>query len=260
MNRGDWVLLLGLALIGLGLGADALSQGAVSTALTTHLPTIGAVTGRVLGWMGWALTPVLALPLILGGYGRFAGLTDPVSNLLNRVITLIDLISMTLADAVRWAGLALVLVTAVIVIQRYVFGVSITKLQESVIYLHAALFLLSSAATLYNGGHVRVDIIYAKLTPRGKAWTDMLGVYLALIPMCWLILETSQSYVGGAWRILERSRESDGLPLVFLLKTLIPVFAVMMMAQGTAMAGRAALVLSGRTPPPTGHDDAEHEL
>jgi len=202
----------------------------------------------------------MLLPLILGLVGRFTGLNDPVSQNLNRLIEFIDQVSIGLADAVRWAGLALVLVTATIVIQRYVFGISVTKLQESVIYFHAALFLLSSAATLYNGGHVRVDIIYSKLSARGKAWTDLMGIYLALIPMCWLILETSQGYVSGAWRILERSRESDGLPLVFIHKTLIPVFAVMMIAQGTAMAGRAALVLSGRTPPAAGHDEAEHEL
>ena len=71
---------------------------------------------------------------------------------------------------------------------------------------------------------------------------------------------TSESYVGGAWRILERSRESDGLPLVFLLKSAIPVFAVMMIAQGLALAARAALTVSDETPPPVALDDAEHEL
>lgn len=260
MTRGDLVLLAGLTCVGLGLLSDGFSDGAVSAALSTHLPATGARIAQGLGWLGWALTPALALPLILGLAGRFTGLNDPISQALTQAITTIDQISITLADAVRWAGLALVLVTALVVIQRYVFGVSITKLQESVIYFHAALFLLSSAATLYHGGHVRVDIVYAKLSPKGKAWTDMAGIYLALIPMCWLILETSQGYVGGAWRILERSRESDGLPLVFVHKTLIPIFAVMMIAQGVAMAGRAALVLSGRTPPPSGHADAEHEL
>ena len=67
--------------------------------------------------------------------------------------------------------------------------------------------------------------------------------------MCWLILDTSRSYVGGAWRIMERSRESDGLPLVFLLKTAIPVFAVMMIAQGVSMAAKAALTLADRSVP-----------
>ena len=135
-----------------------------------------------------------------------------------------------------------------------------TKLQESVIYLHSILFLLSSAATLLRDGHVRVDIIYSKLDDRAKAWTDLIGVYLALIPMCWMILDASQSYVGSAWRILERSRESDGLPLVFLLKTAIPVFAIMMILQGLSMAARSALTLSGREAPQTGAEHSEAEI
>jgi TRAP-type mannitol/chloroaromatic compound transport system permease small subunit len=260
MKRADQLLLAVIAItLGL-LGVDAISGGAVGRFLDTYLRSFAALAGTVLGWIGLGLSPFLLIALLSALYGVFKGLPQPVSKLLRRLIAILDAISLTVGDMVRWAALGLVLVTGLIVVQRYVFGVSITKLQESVIYMHALLFLLSSAATLYNGGHVRVDIVYSKLSERGKAWTDLLGVYLALIPMCWLILMTSESYVGGAWRILERSRESDGLPLVFLLKTAIPVFAVMMIAQGFAMASRAALTLSGETPPPAGHDDAEHEL
>ena len=260
MTRADLLLIAVIALTALLLGLDAVSGGAVGGVVDAHLRSFAALAGTVLGWMGLALSPLILLAPLCALYGRFKGLPAPLSRLLRRLIALFDAISLTVGDMVRWAALGLVLVTGLIVVQRYVFGVSITKLQESVIYLHALLFLLSSAATLYHGGHVRVDIVYSKLSARGKAWTDLLGVYLALIPMCWLILMTSESYVGGAWRILERSRESDGLPLVFLLKTAIPVFAVMMIAQGFAMASRAALTLSGETPPPAGDDNAEHEL
>ena len=260
MKVSDRLLLAVIVVTALALVADGLSGGAIGDAVGSSLPSLGALAGRLLGWLGWALSPFLLIALFSALYGRFKDLPAPVSNLLRRLIKVFDAISVTVGDMVRWAALALVLVTGLIVVQRYVFGVSLTKLQESVIYLHAVLFLLSSAATLYNGGHVRVDIVYSKLSDQGKAWTDLLGVYLALIPMCWLILITAESYVGGAWRILERSRESDGLPLVFLLKTAIPVFAVMMIGQGFAMASRAALTLSGETPPPAGHTDAEHEL
>jgi len=260
MTRADLLLIAVIALTALLLGLDAVSGGAVGGVVDAHLRSFAALAGTVLGWVGLALSPLLLLAPLCALYGRIKGLPASLSRLLRRLIDLFDAISLTVGDMVRWAALVLVLVTGLIVVQRYVFGVSITKLQESVIYLHALLFLLSSAATLYHGGHVRVDIVYSKLSARGKAWTDLLGVYLALIPMCWLILMTSESYVGGAWRILERSRESDGLPLVFLLKTAIPVFAVMMIAQGFAMASRAALTLSGETPPPSGDDDAEHEL
>lgn len=260
MRAGDVLLLtlIGLALAGLGL--DAAFGGAISAAITANLSAVGAEAGRALGWLGLALAPLALVPLILAIWGRLSALPDALARLTSRLVLMIDAVSETIADAVRWFALALVLVTAVIVIQRYVFGISITKLQEGVIYLHALLFLLSSAAALLHGGHVRVDIIYSKLSDRGRAWTDLAGTYLALLPMGWLILETSRSYVGGAWRILERSRESDGLPLVFLLKTAIPVFALMMIVQGLAMAARSALVIAGRQPPPVGANAAEREL
>lgn len=260
MRAGD-VLLLGLIGFTLaGLALDSVTGGAVGAWLGSNLSPAGLTVGRVLGWIGLIASPLILIPLFAGLWGRFARLPGLFEQCLRRGALIIDAISVTLGDTVRWSALALVVITAVIVVQRYVFGVSITILQESVIYLHSLLFLLSSAAALLNGGHVRVDIIYSKLSDRARAWTDMAGVYLALIPMSWLILETSRSYVGGAWRILERSRESDGLPLVFLLKTAIPVFAVLMILQGLSMAARAALTLSGREAPATGEAAGEHEL
>ncbi len=260
MRPGDILLvcLIGLTLTGLGL--DAVSNGALGAWLPAHLPAIGARTGQALGWIGWAVSPLILVPLVSAVLGSVVGTPNWLAAGLRRGALAIDAVSTTVADAVRWAALALVLITALIVVQRYVFGISITKLQESVIYLHSLLFLLTSAAALLTGGHVRVDIIYSKLSEKGRAWTDLAGIYLALIPMSWLILETSRSYVGGAWRILERSRETDGLPLVFLLKTAIPVFAIMMILQGLSMAARAALTVSNRTAPPVGVDAGEHEL
>lgn len=256
MRAGDWLLIVILALTGLVILADTLTGGGVQAWAASDLSATGRQFGIALGWAGWALSPAAALPLLAALWAIFATPPAAIIQGLRLIIRIVDAVNSTIGDAVRWFALALVLVTSLIVIQRYVFGISITKLQESVIYFHALLFLLSGAATLLAGGHVRVDILYAKLKPASKAWTDILGVYLALIPMCWLILDTSRSYVGGAWRILERSREGDGLPLVFVLKTAIPVFAVMMIAQGVAMAARGILVLADRkAPQPALRDD-----
>ncbi|MCH8489605.1 MAG: TRAP transporter small permease subunit [Oceanicaulis sp.] len=260
MRAGDALLLILLGATLAGLAADAFTGGALGGWFQASLPALGQQTGAALGRAGLVLSPLLLVPLLAGVWGRFAGLPAPMERLLRRGALAIDAVSLTIADMARWAALALVVVTAVIVIQRYVFGVSFTRLQESVIYLHSALFLLTSAAALLNGGHVRVDIIYSKLSARARAWTDLAGTYLALIPMCWLILITSTGYVGSAWRIMERSREGDGLPLIFLLKTMIPLFAVLMILQGASMAARAALTLAGRTAPPTPGDLAGQEL
>lgn len=250
MRAGDWLLLTLIALTVIVMATDRLADGSIQAWIASDLPATGRELGVVLGWAGWGLTPLVILPLIAALWAAFAPLPVNLTNALGRTAAVIDAISRMIGDAARWFALALVLVTSLVVIQRYVFGISITKLQESIIYLHALLFLLSSAITLLTGGHVRVDIFYARLSERAKAWTDIAGVYLALIPMCWLILDTSRSYVGGAWRIMERSRESDGLPLVFALKTAIPVFAVMMIAQGVSMAAKAALTIAGRAQAP----------
>jgi TRAP-type mannitol/chloroaromatic compound transport system permease small subunit len=249
MRAGDWLLV---ALVALTLGmiaADQVSGGALQAWIASDLPAAGHAAGAFLGWVGWGLTPVVAFPLIAAMWSVFSAPPAFFQLSLAATARIIDLINRAIGDAARWFALGLVLVTSLIVIQRYVFGISVTKLQESVIYLHALLFLLSSAVTLLAGGHVRVDIIYSRLSDNAKAWTDLAGVYLALIPMCWLILDTSRSYVGGAWRIMERSRESDGLPLVFVLKTAIPVFAVLMIAQGVSMAAKAALTVGGKREP-----------
>ena len=244
MRAGDLLLLLAIAAGAAFTVYDGASGGAGEAWARAHLPALGQALGQALGWIGWALSPLVALPLIAAFWANFSSLPGGFIRLLKRGVKAVDAINTTIADAARWFALGLVLVTAIIVVQRYVFGISYTALQESVVYMHALLFLLSAAATLLAGGHVRVDIVYSKLPAGSKAWTDIAGTYLALIPMAWLILDTSRSYVGAAWRILERSRESDGLALVFLLKTAIPVFAVMMIAQGAAMAARAALTLA----------------
>src|SRR5207237_8650510 len=109
-------------------------------------------------------------------------------------------------------------------------------LQESILYAHAALFLLAAAWTLKEDGHVRVDVFYAGASPRTKALVDLAGALLLLLPFCVAVIWFSLPYVARAWAILERSRETSGLPLVFLLKTLIPLFAVMLALQGVAQA------------------------
>lgn len=249
MRAGDWLLIALMAATALMTLADQLSGGGVQAWIGSDLSRTGREIGVFLGWLGWGLTPLVAFPLLAALWAAFRVPPALMTAGLIRIGAVIDAVNRAIGDAARWLALALVLVTSLVVIQRYVFGVSVTKLQESIIYFHALLFLLSSAVTLLAGGHVRVDIFYSRLSSKARAWTDIIGVYLALIPMCWLILDTSRSYVGGAWRIMERSRESDGLPLVFVLKTAIPVFAVMMIAQGVSMAAKAALTLGGSSAP-----------
>ena len=162
---------------------------------------------------------------------------------------IIDRINGLIGRTAAWLCLAVVVLQFTVVLLRYLFGIGSIRLQESIIYSHAAMFLLVAAWTLKNEGHVRVDIFYANASPRGKALVDLCGALLLLIPFAAAILYFSLPYVARSWATMEGSREASGLPLVFALKTLIPIFAAMLILQGAAQAMRAWSVLSGKDVP-----------
>src|SRR3954452_15782641 len=97
--------------------------------------------------------------------------------------------------AASWCALAIVLLGFAVVLMRYVLGLGSIWLQESILYAHAALFLLAAAWTLKEGGHVRVDVFYANASPRAKAWIDLLGALLLLVPFTLAIVYFSLPYV-----------------------------------------------------------------
>ena len=188
----------------------------------------------------WAL--LWAIPAVLPLLALFARTRLPAQG----AVRAIDAFSTLIAEAVKWLALAMVVMVAGLVIARYVFGLTTIKAQESVLYMHALLFLLAAPAALLTNGHVRVDIIYEKLGPRGRAWVDLAGSLLLLAPVAIVIFKYGGAYAARAWAIHEGSPEVNGLPLVYWLKTAIPVFAVLMLLQGAAMAARAAFVLADR--------------
>ena len=192
----------------------------------------------LLGLTALLTLPVLALGLVGARAGAFAGWVRVQSRV-------ISWISHTVGITVAWGTLFMVLAQFSVVVMRYVFGFNSIALQESVIYAHGIMFMLASAYTLLVGGHVRVDIFYHNMSERMKARVDLAGTVLLLIPVMLLILNFTWPYVENAWRIHEGSRESSGLPYVYLLKSVMIGFAGLLLAQGIAVAGRAALVLSG---------------
>lgn len=141
----------------------------------------------------------------------------------------------------EWTGrlvagltLAMMLATCTVVIMRYFLEAGSIALQESVTYMHALVFLMGAAFTLKRGGHVRVDILYQRLSSRTQALIDALGGILFLIPVCLLILIFSWDYVANSWEVRESSKEAQGLPWVYLLKTLLLVMPITMLLQGIA--------------------------
>ena len=165
---------------------------------------------------------------------------------MEKLANTIDKLNAAIGRGAAWLALVIVVLQFALVVARYVFSLGSIWLSETVIYAHAALFLLAAAWTLQLGGHVRVDIFYADARPRTKAWIDLIGALALLFPVMLVLLWLSWPYAARSWAVLERSQEASGLPLVFVLKSFIPAFAVLMALQGVAQAVRAVLVLRGR--------------
>jgi len=169
---------------------------------------------------------------------------DKAGSLLLLVASL-EAVSLWTGRVVSWFSLFMVVVTFLVVLLRYAFDLGWIAMQESVTYMHAALFMLGAAYTLQRNGHVRVDIFYQNLSPRGRAWVDLLGTVLLLLPVCAFIGWVGWGYVLDSWGVKEGSREAGGIPAVYLLKTLIVAMPVLVAIQGLAWILRNSLFLAG---------------
>ena len=134
-------------------------------------------------------------------------------------------------QSVAWLTLLMVLLTFGIVVLRYGFNLGWIWLQESLTYLHVAVFTIAAAWTLQLDGHVRVDIFYADMPEKKRALVDLLGTLIFLVPLCIFLLVVAWPYVSTSWKLMETSREAGGLPLVFLLKTLIMILPALLLGQ-----------------------------
>ncbi len=157
----------------------------------------------------------------------------------------VDALNEYVGRGVAWLTLAMVLITFSVVIMRYVFSFGFVWLQESYVWLHGIVFMAGAGYTLLHGGHVRVDIFYRPASPRHKAVVDLIGAFLLMLPMILLVFFVSYDYVLKSWVIGEGSREAGGLPGLFLLKSMLWVFCILVGLQCLSMAARAVLVLAG---------------
>jgi TRAP-type mannitol/chloroaromatic compound transport system permease small subunit len=158
---------------------------------------------------------------------------------------MLDRISVFLGKTSAWLTLLMVIVTFVVVVMRYVFDVGFIWLQESVVWMHAFVFMVGAAYTLQQEEHVRVDIFYRDMSPQRKAWIDIIGVVLFLLPLCFFLAWKAADFVAVSWQLEESSRESGGLPypLIPLLKTVLIVMPLTVGLQGVALLMRSLAAL-----------------
>jgi TRAP-type mannitol/chloroaromatic compound transport system permease small subunit len=165
-------------------------------------------------------------------------LDDAASNLIDRV-------SVATGRLTAWLTLIMVIATFVIVVMRYAFDAYFVWLQEALVWMHASVFMLGAAYTLQHEAHVRVDVVYRRLSARGQAWVDLLGVLLFLLPMCVFLGAKSFDFTMTSWAMHEASREPGGLPYPVLpvVKLVLIIMPLTVGLQGLSMLAKSVSTL-----------------
>ena len=160
---------------------------------------------------------------------------------------LFDRISDITGKLIAWFTLAMVLITTIIVVLRKVFDAGFIWMQESVTWMHAAVFMLGAAYTLLHEEHVRVDIFYRKMSDKRRALVDLVGVVIFLLPLCGFLALTAYDFAAVSWSIEETTREPGGLPYpaIPLMKSIVIVMPIAVALQGVSMMMRALSALRG---------------
>jgi TRAP-type mannitol/chloroaromatic compound transport system permease small subunit len=161
-------------------------------------------------------------------------------------IRAVDRMNDAIGRWLSWFVLGSVVVCAVTTVLRYAFNVGFVWTQELYVALFGLNFMLAAGDTYRRDQHVRVDIYYNKLTPRGRAWVDVGGVVVLLLPWLAVVVWAGLPFAELSWSVLEPSNQASGLPGFFVLKSAILLFAAVLALQGLAVLARSALFLVGR--------------
>ncbi len=160
---------------------------------------------------------------------------------------LIDQFSDATGKLTAWLTLFMVIATVVVVVLRYVFDIGLIWLQESIIWMHATVFMVGAGYTLMHEGHVRVDVFYRSMPVRRKALVDLVGVLLFLLPLCVFLAIKSYDFAWTSWAMHESSRESGGLayPVLPIIKSVLIIMPITVGLQGIALLLRSVRCLRG---------------
>ncbi len=151
-----------------------------------------------------------------------------------------------IGNVFSWLSVAAVVVCFTVVVQRYVFSISYLQLQDLYVWLNGALFTSVAGFAMLRNDHVRLDIFYRPARVRTKAIIDLVGSLVFLFPYVYVVIAWAWPFVARSWRVHESSESIGGLPGLFVLKSFIILFAILIGLQGLAWCLRSVLVLAGR--------------
>ncbi len=164
---------------------------------------------------------------------------------LEKFVNFIDNLNDKIGYLVGWITTIMVLLVFYDTFMRYVFHKGNVALQELEWHLFAVVFLLGAAYTLKEGGHVRVDIIYLKLSRKTKAWIDLFGTFVFLIPFSIMVIISAKGFILNSWSVREVSPDPGGLPARYILKAMIPLGFSLLLVQGLSEACKSFMVIMG---------------
>jgi len=156
----------------------------------------------------------------------------------------IDGVNDRVGKTTAWLTTGMVLLTAYDTFMRYGFQKGNIALQELEWHLFGVIFLLAAGYTLKEDAHVRVDIFYTRLDERKRAWVNLVGTCIALLPFCALVIWSTKNFVLNSWGMREFSPDPGGLPARYVLKAMIPLGFALIALQGVSEAAKAILVLT----------------
>ena len=162
-------------------------------------------------------------------------------------VKVIDSINEWIGRVTAWLVLVMVLLISYDVAMRYLFHSGSVALQELEWHVFAIIFLFGAAYTLKHDGHVRVDILYRSrfMSARRRAWVDLVGTLVFLIPFCLLVISGSLPFVGNSFAMSEGSPDPGGLPYRYLLKAAIPLAFGLLLMQGLSLLVTSISIIRG---------------
>ncbi len=155
-------------------------------------------------------------------------------------------INKAVGNVFAWLSVAVVLVCFAVVVERYLFSTTRLWMQDLYVWLNGVMFTAVAGFALFREDHVRVDIFYRPASQKKKAIADLIGVCMFLFPFMFAVYYIGLPYVQRSWRLVENSANIGGMPGLYVLKTFILVFVVLVALQGLAMVIRSLLVLGNR--------------
>ncbi len=162
------------------------------------------------------------------------------------LVRLISGLNNVIGNVFAWVSVAIVGVCFTVVVQRYLFDTSFVWMQDLYVWLNGVMFMAVAGFALLRNDHVRVDIFYRGASPERKAVVDLIGVVVFLLPFTWVVAYYGWTFVARSWRYMEGSVNPGGMQGLYIVKSFIIVFAVLVGLQGIAMLLRSILVLAGR--------------